>query len=78
MFFIKKYDKIYIENKKGSVLIMKINIELDSVDLLEIICRGVNEKYGLKRVSHSNIEIHLNQEGEYTATIKNVMLEDLK
>jgi predicted cation transporter len=77
LFFIKKYDKIYIVKKKGSVFIMKINIELDQVDLLDVIVFGLEAKYGIKKISHQNIEIHLDEEG-YAATIKNVMLEDLK
>ena len=57
---------------------MKINIELDKVDLLDVIVFGLEAKYGIKKVSHQNIEIHSDKEGGYTATIKNVMLEDLK
>lgn len=56
---------------------MKINIELDSVELLEVIYLGLKTK-GIKNVSHSNIELNLEREGGYTATITNVMLEDLK
>ena len=52
---------------------MKINIELDNIELLEVIHLGLKTK-GIKNVSHSNIEIHPDK----TATIKNVMLEDLK
>ena len=57
---------------------MKIKLELDNVELLEVITRGLNEKYGLKRVSHGDIELNLEREEGYTAIIKNVMLEDLK
>ena len=57
---------------------MKINIELDKVDLLDVIVFGLEAKYGIKKVSHQNIEIHLDKAEGYTATIKNVVLEDLK
>lgn len=57
---------------------MKINLNLDKVDLLDVIVFGLEAKYGIKKVSHQNIEIHLDKEEGYTATIKNVMLGDLK
>lgn len=57
---------------------MKINLNLDKVDLFDVIVFGLEAKYGIKKVSHQNIEIYLDQEEGYTAIIKNVMLEDLK
>ena len=57
---------------------MKINLNLDKVDLLDVIVFGLEAKYGIKKVSHQNIEIDLDREEGYTATIKNIMLEDIK
>ena len=57
---------------------MTINLNLDKVDLLEVIVFGLGARYGIKGVSHQNIEMHLDREDGYTATIKNVRLEELK
>lgn len=57
---------------------MTINLNLDKVDLLNVIVLGLEAKYGIKKVSHQNIEIHLDKEKGYTAIIEDVKLEDLK